>query len=391
MARKKMDRGKIKKDLLKEINQLKDKKYGYIKAGLPSFARLFGRDSLIAAWELLDYDTDIAKHTLKVLAKFQGKEIDPARDEEPGKILHEHQIGKKEHPNGYFPFPYYGSVDSTPLFLILSFFYFQKTKKAGFIKEHWPNILMAVNWLFNFGDRDGDLFLEYKRRRKTGLFHQGWKDSFQNHLGIKPPVAIVEAQGYQYLALLGTARLAREIFNDRKLEKSLLLRAKELREAFNKKFWLKKERYFALALNKKKEQRKAVTSSPGHLLFTGIIEKKKVDLVIKRLFEADLWTPYGIRTHSSKEPDFDSKSYHLGSIWPHDNWIIAQGLKRLGYKKKYQEIKKALFRAYHEIGFIPEFYGVSLENKIIINGLEGKPCHPQAWASGALFNFLLAP
>ncbi|MGB9598598.1 MAG: amylo-alpha-1,6-glucosidase, partial [Minisyncoccales bacterium] len=151
-----------------------------------------------------------------------------------------------------------------------------------------------------------------------------------------------------------------------------------------KKFWMEKEKFFCLALDKNKRQRKAITSNPGHLLFTGIIEKEKIDFVIKRLFKDDLWTPYGIRNHSQKEKDFDPKSYHLGSVWPHDNWIIAQGLKKLGLKREYRKIKNAIFKAFLKIGSLPEFYGFEKGKIIRISGA----CYPQAWSSAALFNFL---
>ena len=146
------------------------------------------------------------------------------------------------------------------------------------------------------------------------------------------------------------------------------------------------EKYFALALDGQKKQKRAITSNPGHLLFTEIIFKDKVDFVVKRLFQEDLWTNYGIRTHSSKESDFDPKSYHLGSIWPHDNWVISQGLKKLGYQNEYQKIKNAILKAYNDLGFLPEYYGV-VNGKIIID-LPQKPCYLQAWALGALLNFL---
>jgi len=372
----------IIKKLLDEIKSLKDKR-GFLNAGLPRYDRLFGRDSLISAWQLLDINPKICKDTLKTLSKFQGKEIDKEKEEEPGKILHEHQLGIKKHPKGFFPFPYYGSVDVTPLFLISFYFYFKKTKDKKFLKSYWKNILMASNWMEEYGDKDKDSFLEYQRKNPKGLFHQGWKDGFRNHLKIKPPVAIVEVQGYQYLALKGAFYLSK-ILGQKNLAKLLLLRTQKLKKNFNQKFWMPNKKYFALALDDKKEQRKSITSNPGHLLFTGIVEKDKVDLVVKRLFQKDLWTPFGIRTHSEKEPDFNPESYHLGSVWPHDNWIIAQGLKKLGYKKEYLKIKKALLRVYQRLSKIPELYGV-VGNKLVEIP---RACYPQAWASGALLNFL---
>ncbi len=374
----------IKKELLKDINALKDEK-GFLHAGLPRYHRLFGRDSLIAAWQLLDWDPEISRSTLEILSTFQGKTVNKEREEEPGKIIHETDLKEKHHPRGYFPFPYYGSVDSTPLYLILFSFYFEKTKDEKFLDDHLENILNALKWMEEFGDKDNDLFLEYQSKTKNSLFHQGWKDSFDDQFKIKPPLAIVEAQGYQYLALTKmTQVLAGK--KDENFLSNLQKRAKKLKEEFNEKFWMQDLNYFALALDKEKQQKKSVTSNPGHLLFTGIVDQDKVPLVVSRLFQEDLWTPYGIRTHSAKEPDFDAKSYHLGSVWPHDNWIIAQGLKELGFGEHFSKIKNALLLAYRDLGILPEYYAV-VEGKATID-IPKKPCHPQVWSLGALFNFL---
>jgi len=377
---------RIKRKILAEIRQLKDKK-GFIQAGLPRFDRLFGRDSLISAWQLLDENPGICQATLEILSQYQGKVFNNEREEEPGKILHETILEKSHHSENSYPLPYYGSIDSTPLFLILFSFYYKKTKNLKFLNSRWENILKAVNWIEECGDKDKDLFLEYQRKNEKGLFHQGWKDSFEDRLKIEPPVAIVEAQGYQYSALREVSYLA-EIKKDWDLVDKLEDRAWELKKKFDKDFWIAEKNYFALALDGKKQQRNAITSNPGHLLFTGILREEKIKLVVKRLFEKDLWTPFGIRTHSTLEPDFNPKSYHLGSIWPHDNWIIAQGLKKLGYEKEYQKIKNAILLAFEELGFLPEFYGI-VDGKITLE-MEETPCYPQAWASGALLNFLIS-
>jgi glycogen debranching enzyme len=375
----------LKKKILSDINKLKDRK-GFLKAGLPRFDRLFGRDSLISAWQLLDKKPGIAKATLEILSQYQGKVINEEKEEEPGKILHETDFKLKSHPVHKFPFPYYGSVDSTLLFLILFSFYYQKTKDKKFLDSHWENILKAVHWIEEYGDKDKDSFIEYQKKSEKGLFHQGWKDGFEDHLKIEPPVALVEVQGYQYLALREIANLAEEKKNWDLVDKSEE-RAWQLKKKFNEKFWMEDKKYFALALDGKKQQKKSITSNPGHLLFTGIIrEKEKIDFVVKRLFEKDMFTPYGIRTHSSLEEDFDPKSYHLGSVWPYDNWIIAQGLKKLGYQKEYQKIRKAILKAYKELGYLPEYYGV-VDGKITLD-LPKSPCYLQAWSLGALFNFL---
>jgi len=215
----------------REIKQLKDKK-GFLKAGLPKFNRLFGRDSLISAWQLLNRKPGICQATLEILSQYQGKVFNGEKEEEPGKILHETDLEKSYHPEGYFPFPYYGSIDSTPLFLMVFTFYFKKTNDRKFLDYHWENILRAINWMEECGDKDKDLFLEYQRKNEKGLFHQGWKDSFENHLKIEPPVAIVEVQGYQYLALKETAKLA-EMKKDWDLVKRLSDRANKLKEEFN--------------------------------------------------------------------------------------------------------------------------------------------------------------
>jgi len=367
---------------IQEIRQLRAKA-GYLKAGKQTYFRLFGRDSLIAAWQLLDWNTGICKATIEILSQFQGKTIDNGKEEEPGKILHETDLEGGKHPGNHFPFPYYGSVDATPLFIIVFAEYLHKTNDKKFFNSHWENILMAVHWIEEYGDKDKDYFLEYERKNPNGLFHQGWKDGFEDHLKIVPPVAIVEVQGYQYLALQEAAELAC-IKKDWDLENKLKERAANLKKEFNLKFWMEDEKYFALALDGKKRQRKAITSNPGHLLFTGIIDRDKIDPLVRRLFAPDLWTEYGIRTQSTEEPDFDWKSYHLGSIWPHDNWIIAQGLKKLGYKDEYQKIKNAMLKAYEKLGCLPEYYGVSPDGKIEVLPAN----YPQAWASGALLNFL---
>jgi len=368
--------------LEKELKQLMTKE-GLLLAGFPNFPRIFGRDSLITSWQLLNVDASIAKRTLEFLSNYQGKKIDDDKEEEPGKILHETDLESKKHSGGCFPFPYYGSVDSTPLFLILFHFYFKKTKDKRFLKKHLRNIISAINWMVTYGDKDGDLFLEYKRKNPCGLFHQGWKDGFEDHLKITPPVAIVEVQGYQYLALMQWQEVLKDFGLSEQAE-SLKERAKKLKKEFNKSFWMEDKKYYALGLNKDKRQRKAITSNPGHLLFCGICDKTKERLVVKKLFSEELFTPYGIRTHSSKEPDFDPLSYHLGSIWPHDNWIIAQGLKKLGYKNEYKKIKSALLLAYKKLGYIPELYG-AVKNKLVKIPIA---CYPQAWATGALINFL---
>ena len=381
----------IKKKLWRDINLLRDEQ-GFIRAGFPRFLGLFGRDSLITAWQLLDYDPLVARDTLSILAKFQGKKIDFETEEEPGKILHEYypknisnawwKKYKAKHKWLKKGKRFYMSIDSTPLFLIVLAEYYQKTKDRAFVLRLWPNIIKAVNWILNYGDINKDGFVDYQQKNPYGLSDQSWKDS--GTLGIKPPVAIVEVQGYVFLAFKQIAKLAK-IFKEKKLANELLKESKILKKNLNQKFWMLKERYFALALDGKKQQFKKITSNPGHLLFTGILNKDKERAVVKKLFSTELWSPLGIRTHSTREPDFDFESYHQGSIWPHDNWIIAQGLKKLEYKQEYNKIKNALLKTYQSLDFIPELYGVTPDNQL--KEIK-RTCKPQAWSSGALLELI---
>jgi len=357
----------IKLDLEGDIQFLRDKKSGYIRAGHPGFMGLFGRDSLITAWQLLDYDPMIARNTLSVLAEFQGLEVDEITGNEPGKILHEYY--PEDTKPEYWGFkrdvawlekgtPVYFSVDSTPLFVIVLEEYYDRTGDKNFYDHLDDAKVLALDWI----DKNKDKFLYYtKGKEGKGLVNQCWKDSESYNI-TGPSIAMVEVQGYAFAAT----------------------QDKELKRDFDALFWMDDEQYYAFALDGKADQVEEVTSNPGHLLFTEIIDdKKKEKAVVKKLFSDELWTPYGIRTHSTESELFDPFSYHLGGVWPHDNWIIAQGLKQCGYKKEYQLVKDALYRAYNKLGCLPEYYSV-VNNKIIRRG-----CYPQAWASGALLNFVL--
>ena len=380
--------GEIKRKLLEDLKKLRSPQ-GYLNAGYPRYNTLFGRDSLISAWQTLKVDPAIAKASLLTLARYQGKTVNSRAEEEPGKILHEFRFDPKSRAElSNWSFPYYGSVDSTPLFIIVAGEYFRRTGDETFLLQIWPNILAAFRWVRDYGDKDEDSYVEYKRTNPYGLFHQGWKDGVENHLKIEPPVAIVEAQGYIYAAYQNLLFLDRELGkND--VSKEALARSKVLKERFNEDFWMEKENYFALALDGEKRRRDIVTSNPGHLLFTGIVVKDKVEPLVSRLFQSDLWTPFGIRNHSAKEPDFDSHSYLRGSIWPHDNWIIYKGLRHLGSDLHADRIKKTLTRAYGALGKIPEFYAVVKEKIVDLSQMEGVLANPlQAWSSAGLLEMI---
>jgi len=383
-----MNTEEIKHRLIKDIEKLKSKE-GYLNAGWPRYNTLFGRDSLISAWQTLQIDPSVARCTLKTLAKFQGKSVKSRAEEEPGKILHEYRFDPEEQAElPHWSFPYYGSVDSTPLFIIVADKYLQQTGDRAFVSEIWNNLTAAFSWIKRCGDIDG--YVEYQRKNPHGLVHQGWKDGVKDHLKIKPPVAIVEVQGYVYAAYTGLISMARKLGkND--IVKEASARLKALRKRFNEDFWVQEGKYFALALDGEKKQRTAVTSNPGHLLFTGVVSRNKKRPLVSRLFEPDLWTRYGIRTHSTREPDFNPYSYHLGSVWPHDNWIIYKGLQQLGFNRHASRIKKALLDAYRELGKIPELYAV-VNDRIVdlsTSELAEASANPlQAWASAGLLEMI---
>lgn len=376
----------LERKLKNDIEKLKDPEYGYIWAGLPRFKALFGRDACVVSWQLIDYDPTIARRTIELLAELQGKKIDKNSEEEPGKIVHEWHPKPAEYKSLMWPLPYYGSVDSTPLFIYLCGIYYEKSVDAEWLKKRWLKIKLALKWCEKYGDFDDDLLLEYERKNPVGLYHQGWKDSRMDHLGIKAPVELIEAQSYYYAALREAAELAL-MLKDEPLAKKLAVHSHRLKETCLKEFWLPEKNFFAFALAESKHPDQRIASNPGHLLFSGILdgEDDKIKAVAERLFQDDMWTPYGIRTHAESNSDFNPMSYHLGSVWPHDNWLIAQGLKKYGYDREYQMIKEALIKTHEKMGVIPELYAV-VGGKIKKIPLA---CSPQAWASGALLNFIL--
>ncbi|MFB0514529.1 MAG: amylo-alpha-1,6-glucosidase [Candidatus Bathyarchaeia archaeon] len=383
-----MKLGEMKRRLLENIEKLRSS-MGYLNAGYPRYNTLFGRDSLISAWQMLEVDPSIARATLETLARYQGKTVNPRAEEEPGKILHEFRFDPKSQAElPHWDFPYYGSVDSTPLFIIMAGEYFRQTKDETFLLQIWDNILAAFGWIRDYGDKDGDGYLEYERSNPYGLFHQGWKDGVQDHLRIKPPVAIVEAQGYIYAAYQNLIFLDRELGKNC-VSKEASARSEVLKKRFNEDFWMGKKNYFVLALDGEKRQRDVVTSNPGHLLFTGIVVQDKVKPLVSRLFQSDLWTPFGIRSHSAEDSDFDPYSYHRGSVWPHDNWIIYKGIRHLGFNLHADRIKKALLRAFRELGKIPELYAVVKDRVIDRSQMEDMLANPlQAWSSAGLLEMI---
>ena len=383
-----MDVETVKHKLEEDIHKLRDWR-GFIRAGSPRFNVLFGRDSLITSWQLMDYNPEIAAVTLKILAALQSREIDPERDADPGKILHE--MWDDESTDDIetlhldrVPYPYYGSIDSTPLFVIVAEKYFEKTKDEYLIKKIWPNLVKAKNWILSHGDSNNDDFLDYERKNPNGPYNQGWKDGKESPQFGKRPIALVEVQGYKYEALRAFSVLSNLVAAGKDLVP--LDYIKRFQEKFLNKFFWPDEQYFYLAIDGDENPYGIIASNAGHLLFTNLITKSYKEKIVRRLFQKDLWTPYGIRTHSKQDKDFQPFSYQLGSVWPYDNWLIAEGLRASGFLNEYQIVKESLFRAYSELGHLPELYAVT-ENDQLKKIPRANPL--QAWSSAGLLNLLI--
>ena len=360
-----------------------------VSAGIPWYVAPFGRDALVTASEALVLSPDLARDALRVLARLQASEDDPWRDAEPGKILHELRVGELA-GLGIVPHtPYYGTVDATPLFLMCAADYYAWTGDLETLRGLRPALDAALRWIDEFGDRDGDGFIEYERRSPGGLRNQGWKDSHDSVVHAdgslaEGPIALVEAQGYVYRAKLAIADVYAALGAT---DTDLRLRgeAQHLREAFNEAFWNPEEGTFVLALDGRKRQVASVTSNPGHCLYCGIVEPSKAAAVAERLMAADMFCGWGVRTLSSSCPAYNPMSYHNGSVWPHDNAIIAAGLKRYGHDDAVRRIADALFDvATSARDFrLPELYcGFDRSERPAVVAYP-VACIPQAWAAAA--------
>jgi len=374
-------------DLRMLWNQRGDR--GYLAAGTPWYDTFFGRDSAIVSMQMLAYKPEIARHSLKMLARWQGKKVDPWRDEEPGKILHEWRQNEMT-ATGELPFsPYYGSVDSTPLFLLLAGEYYAWTADLELLRELEPNLRAALHWIDALADIDGDGYLEYEARSAAGLVNQGWKDSPDGIINAdgtlaKPPIALVEVQGYVYAAKKKLAPVFAAL-GDQELAQQLSRETAQLKRRFNRDFWLEGSNFLALALDGANHQVAAITSNPGQALWTGIVQRRQAAAVADVLMRNDMFSGWGIRTLSAASNRFNPLGYHLGTIWPHDNSIIAMGFKKYGFEDELNEVATALFDAARSFTHyrLPELYAGSARSIQYTPVPYPVACRPQAWAAGS--------
>ncbi|MDD4825783.1 MAG: amylo-alpha-1,6-glucosidase [Mesotoga sp.] len=388
----------IKKTSLLDERELGDLKmlmiptvYGdFPGAGLPWFATVFGRDSLIFGLQTVDLLPEITRNILTVHTHLQSKEEDSQTEAQPGKIVHETRLNELSLA-GRLPFErYYGSIDATLLFIMLSHRYYSQTNDWNFIRSIQNSIMAAAKWVDTYADLDNDGYIEFAPSG-TGLSIQSWKDSadsvsFSDGRLAEPPLAPVEVQGYLYDAFKCLEKLM-ALFEDEERATVYALKAAALKENFNRDFWLESENYFATALDKNKKPVDSITSNPGHCLMTGIVDEDRAEALVNRLFSEELYTGWGIRTLSSKMKRYNPFSYHNGSVWPHDNSLIMLGLIKYGFYEKARQLARDLLKVKdkHHDNRLPElFSGLS------VSETSGKlieyptSCSPQLWSIGTI-------
>lgn len=368
----------------------------YPYAGVPWYSTIFGRDGLITALELLWTKPEVARGVLAYLAAHQADQSDDDQESDPGKILHEARQGEMAALREVPFWRYYGSIDSTPLFLMLAGAFLERTGDLDFMDSIWPSLVKAMAWIERYADVDGDGFVEYQQRSESGLRNQGWKDSVDAVFGAdgalaEGPIALSEVQAYIYAARLAMAAMARAR-GDKETAGTQERAAHRLREKFRQDFWSDDLGMYVLGLDGHKKPLAVRTSNAGHALFAGIATEAHARAVAERLLSPAFFSGWGIRTVAATEVRYNPMSYHNGSVWPHDNALIAVGLARYGHGHKALRILEGLFDAtrFMDLNRLPELFCGFVRREEEAPTLYPVACSPQAWAAGAVFMLLQA-
>ena len=362
----------------------------YFSAGLPWYGALFGRDSIISSLQVLAFEPRLAEQTLRLLAKYQATQVSEWRDEQPGKILHELRVGELAHLNEIPQTPYFGSVDATPLFLIMVARHANWTGDLSLFQELKPSVERAFEWITRYGDATGNGYLEYDSRSSKGLGNQGWKDSGDSIVNADgtlatPPIALVEVQGYVYLAKISMADLY-EKTGDHPAAARLRAEAEALRTRFERDFWLKEKDIYALALQSGQTPAAVISSNPGQMLWSRMVQPARAAKTAEQLMSPEMFTGWGIRTLSSGERRYNPIGYHLGSVWPHDNSIIVAGFRAYGLDEPACSVFAGVLEAAMHFAHyrLPEVFAGYSKEEFPTPVRYPVACHPQAWASGAV-------